>query len=425
VISGRVVQGISTLEALLAEIGVPSPKTSRGAIASLLWGQTRIRIRGLGFRERHRREISDAEMLELEVLRSAAHSLAMIDAIRGMDFAQRHLRMALRTGHREHVARALLIESMFQASASRLDRSEQYIQRALDIGADIGDPYVRSVILGARGSGAYFSGDVVKAAAQFAECIATLRHAPGANWEASSARLFEIFALKCLGDFPVMRAKYEEYKIDAQYRGDRYLDSTIRRAGALMWLAEDDARGAVRELVRATWVPPAERFHVQHFHELIAWAEIGIYHGVMDDRAQLASRFAKLKSSLLTRIESVRVQTEYTRGRLALTGHLPLAEAARSAARLEKDHANPLARVWSVILRAGISTDKAHAADLYGKGVALAEQAGLKATAGALRLRMGELRDDAAMCSAAEAELAALGVRAPKRMTLLLAPMRG
>lgn len=424
VISGRVLQGMATLQALLAEIGVGWPKSSRGAIASLLWNSAQTRVRGLGFRERHRREISDAEMLELEVLKTAAHSLAMIDAIRGMDFAQRHLRMALRTGHREHVGRALLIESMFQASASRLDRSEQYIQRALDIGADPSDPYVHSIILGARGSGAYFSGDIISAAKHFDECIATLRHAPGANWESSTARLFEIFALKYIGEFATMRSKYEEYKIDATYRGDRYLDSTMRRAGALMWLAEDDARGAVRELVRATWVPPADRFHVQHFHELVAWAEIGIYHGVMDDRAQLPERFAKLKSSLLTRIESVRVQTEYTRGRLALTGHLPAADAARSAARLEKDHRNPLARAWSVILRAGMTADRSRAADLYVQAIELSAQAGLKATVAALRLRVGELREDAAMRHAAEGELAALGVRAPHRMTTLLAPMR-
>jgi tetratricopeptide (TPR) repeat protein len=420
VITGRVVQGIATLESLLSEIGVTWPKTPKGTIVSLLWNQAKLRVRGLGFRERHRREISDATMLELEVLRVAAHSLAMIDAIRGMDFAQRHLRMALRTGHREHVARALLIESMFQATASRHERSEQYIQRALEIGADPDDPYVRAVILGARGATAYFSGDVVRAAGHFEECIATLRGAPGANWESSSARLFEIFALKYIGDFAAMRAKYEEYKVDARYRGDRYLDSTMRRAGVLMWLAEDDARGAVRELVRATWVPPAERFHVQHFHELIAWAEIGIYHGVMDDRAQLADRFARLRSSMLLRIESVRVQTDYTRGRLALTGHLPAAEAARSAANLEKDGRNPLARVWSVILRAGMASDP----ELFATAIGLAEQAGLRATAGALRLRVGELRDDAAMRSAGEGELASLGVRDAKRMAALLAPIR-
>lgn len=422
VITGRVVQGIATLESLLVEIGVTWPKTPKGTIASLLWNQAKLRIRGLGFRERHRREISDATMLELEVLRAASHSLAMIDAIRGMDFAQRHLRMALRTGHREHIARALLIESMFQATASQHVRSEQYIRRALDIGADPEDPYVRSVISGARGASAYFGGDVVRAAKYFEDAIATLRHAPGANWESSTARLFEIFALKYIGEFATMRAKYEEYKVDAAYRGDRYLDSTMRRAGVLMWLAEDDARGAVRELVRATWVPPAERFHVQHFHELIAWAEIGIYHGVMDDRAQLADRFARLKSSMLLRIESVRTQTEYTRARLALTGHLPPDEAARSAAKLEKDHRNPLARAWSTMIRAGMTSDRTRAAELYASSIAHAEQAGMKATVAALRLRVGELREDASLQASAEGELASLGVRNAARMTALIAP---
>src|SRR4029453_12110680 len=101
-----------------------SHRTPRPKPASVLWHRAQVRVRGLGFRERHRREIADATMLELEVLKVAAHSLAMIDAIRGMDFQTRHLRMALRTGHREHIARALLIESMFHATGSNPKRAQ-------------------------------------------------------------------------------------------------------------------------------------------------------------------------------------------------------------------------------------------------------------------------------------------------------------
>ena len=125
---------------------------------------------------------------------------------------------------------------------------------------------------------------------------------------------------------------------------------------------------------------------------------------------------------MLLRIESVRVQTEYTRARLALTGYLPEGEARRSAAKLEKDHKNPLAGVWSLIVRAAL--DVPRAAALYEQALALAEQGGLRATAASLRLRIGELRGDAALVSAGEGELASLGVRNAKRMTALLAPMR-
>jgi tetratricopeptide (TPR) repeat protein len=420
-ISGHIAPGIAALEALLDEIGVKWPKTPRRTLLSLLWHRAQVRVRGLGFRERDRSEIADATMLELEVLKVAAHSLAMIDAIRGMDFQTRHLRMALRTGHRDHIARALLIESMFHSTGSKQQRAQRYIDRAIEIGADPKDAYVRAMNLGARGACAYFGGEIVTATTYLDDCVDALRAAPGNNWERSTARLFLLFSLRLIGDYVTIRLKYEEYKTDARDRGDRYLESTMRRSCVSMWLAEDDARGAVRELVRATWVPPADRFHVQHFHELVAWAEIGLYHGVFDERAQLDDRFDRLGKSMLTRVESVRVQTDYLRGRLAIAGQLPEAEARRAARKLAKEK-NPMAKVWAIVVEAG--ADATRAASLYERAAEAAEQAGMRSTAATARWRLAELRDDAALRARAEAEMATLGVRNPARMCALLAPIR-
>ncbi len=420
-ISGHIAPGIAALEALLAEIGVSSPKTPRRTVVSLLWNRAQVRVRGLGFRERHRREIADATMLELEVLKVAAHSLAMIDAIRGMDFQTRHLRMALRTGHRHHIARALLIESMFYATASNPRRAGQLLDRAIEI-ADPADPYVRAMVAAARGAGAYFGGAVASAVTQFEDCVVTLRIAPGNNWESATARLFQLFALRFIGDYVAMRAKYDEYIHDAADRGDRYLDSTMRRASVSMWLAEDDVEGAIGELVRATWVPPADRFHVQHFHELISWAEIALYRGTVDSRAQLDDRFARLHASMLLRVESTRVSAAYARGRLALAGHVPAREARQMARALGRE-ANPLAAVWAIILEAGEAPGSAAAA-LYERAAIAADGADMRSTAAVARYRIAELRLDARLRDRAVAELATLGVRDAAKMVALLAPRR-
>ncbi|NVB83279.1 MAG: protein kinase [Kofleriaceae bacterium] len=423
-ISGHIGPGMEVLQGILEEIGVPWPKTLRATLASLLWNRVQVRVRGLGFRERHRREISDATMLELEVLKSAAAGLAMIDSLRGMDFQTRHLRKALATGHRAHITRALLIESMFHATASNRKRALQYIQRALEVG-NPEDAYLRAMVEGARGALGYFSGDIVTAVKHLEEATQLFPLAPGNNWERSTSQLFLLFAQRFAGDFAAIRAKYEDYKTDARNRGDRYLDSTMRRACASMWLAEDDPRGAVRELVRATWVPPTDRFHVQHFHELVAWAEIGLYHGVLDDRAQLPDRIAKLRASLLTRVESVRVLFDYTRGRLALAGHLPESELPQAIRGLHKEK-NPLAAVWSTLLEAGdcAKTDATRAATLYERAAELAHVGGMRSTAAASRWRLAQLRDDAALKSTADGQLAALGVRRAERMCGLIAPIR-
>jgi hypothetical protein len=422
VISGRIAPGLAALDALLDEIGARSAKTPRRTLISLLWHRTQIRLRGLGFRERHRREIADATMLELEVLGVAAYSLALVDSIRGMDFQARHLLMALRTGVREHVARALLIEGMFHATASHPRRAQVLLDRALEV-ADPEDTYVSAMVYGARGAIAYFGGGVVEAAAQLTEAVARLRLLPGNNWERATARLVHVFALRFVGDYLALREKYEEYALDAAHRGDRYLESTMRRSCVTLWLAEDDVDGAVRELERASWVPPADRFHVQHFHEMVGWAEIGLYRGEPDPRAQLDDRIARLHASLLLRVESVRIQYTYLRGRLAIAGHLPAREAAKAARQLGREH-NPLARAWTLTLAAGVAAADAppRAAELFARAAAAAEQAGMRATAAASRLRVAELRGTSA--EEARGELAALGVRDPDKTCALLVPVR-
>jgi tetratricopeptide (TPR) repeat protein len=425
VISGHIAPGLATLDALLAEIGVPSPKTPRGTIASLLWNRARIRIRGLGFRERHRREIADATMLELEVLKAAGTSLAMIDAIRGMDFQTRHLRMALATGHREHIVRALLIESMFYATGSNPKRAEQLIARALEIGADPEDPYVGGVIAGARGATAYFGGEPAAAAEAFSRCIALLERAPGNSWESSSARLFQLFSLRFIGDFVEMRARYEDYLADAVSRGDRYLESTMRRACVSMWLAFDDTATAVAELQRATWAPPADRFHVQHFHELVAWAEIGLYTGSIDERARLADRFTRLERSLLTRVSSIRLATAYVRGRLAIAGHLPEGEARKSVRRLAAE-STPLSNVWAAILDAcgAAARSEPDAAAGFARAADAATVAGMRLTEVVARWRVATLRADPELRERAEQTFRELGVRDAERTSDLIAPIR-
>jgi eukaryotic-like serine/threonine-protein kinase len=422
VISGHIAPGIAALGSLLAEIGVASPKTTNGMLASLLWHRAQVRVRGLGFRERHRREISDATRLELEVLKVAAYSLSMIDVLRGMDFQTRHLLMALQVGDREHVARALLLQAIHHATASDHKRANQYIERAIEVTEDPNDPLVRAMVPGVRSACTYFAGDIVKAVDFAEESIAKFRDAPGNSWEASSVQLFQMFALRYVGDHVTIRAKYELYKQDASERGDRYLESTLRRLCVSTFLAENDARGAVRELVRATWVPPAGRFHVQHFHELIAWCEIGLYRGVLDERAQVADRCARLERSMILRVESIRLQYSYLRGRLALAGHLPEEEAMRAARKLHKEKQNPLAVVWALVIEAGTHTtlDPEHAATLYAKAAEAADRVTMRATAAASRWRVADLRGDWAARGKAEAELAALGVRDPRRMCRLI-----
>jgi hypothetical protein len=121
----------------------------------------------------------------------------------------------------------------------------------------------------------------------------------------------------------------------------------------------------------------------------------------------------------------VRVQYTYLRGRLALAGHLPEIEAARAAKKLHKETC-ALAPVWAPALDAGMLAprDPQRAATLYDQVAEESERVGMRAMAAAARWRAADLRRDDAKRSAAQAELAALGVRDVKRMCGLLVPIQ-
>jgi eukaryotic-like serine/threonine-protein kinase len=426
IISGRIAPGLEALDALLVEIGVPTTRTPRRTLLSLLRHRAALRLRGLDFRERERREIADAELLELDVLKAAAHSLALVDSLRGADFQVRQLRLALRAGYRPHIVRALLLESMYQSNSGNRRRAHRLIDRAVEIGIDPDDAYITAMLEGARGVGAYFTGDVVSAIPALARSEVHLRRAPGNNWEAATARLFQLFGLRLVGDFVAMRERYQRYSTEAAHRGDRYLDSTMRRAAVPMWLADDAPNVAIRELARATWAPDTDGFHVQHFHELGALGELALYTGDFGDVARIDDMSKRLTQSLLLRVETVRVQFHYLRGRLALAGHGRPADAARAARRLARDR-NLLGPAWAMLLRAGLAAgrDRPRAITLLDQAATASDALGLRATAAAARLRLAELRagpDDDTLAGTATAALIALGVRAPDRMARLLIP---
>ncbi len=428
IINGRITPGLAVLETLLVEIGARSPRTPRATLLSLLGHRAQLRLRGLGFRERSRREIADAELLELDVLMAAAHGLAMVDTLRGADFQVRQLLLALRCGYRPQIVRALLLESMFQATSGHARRARQLRDRASEVGIAQDDPYLIALQDGAVGVGAYFAGDMVGAVTALGRSEAVLRRAPGNNWEASTTRLFQIFGLRIIGDHGLLRRKYDQYTTEAAHRGDHYLDSTMRRAAVPMWLAEDDPAGGRRDLQRATWVPPSTRFHVQHFHELLALGELALYTGDFADAAQIDEMSRQLQRSLLLRVETIRVQHDYLRGRLALAGHGRRADAAGHARRLAGER-NRLGPLWALILRAGMAAGdgaRPRAVTLLAQAADLAETCGLRLTAAAARRRLAALRagpgDDVMAVDATE-EMALLGVRAPGRMTDLLVPI--
>ncbi len=424
-ISGRIERGVKSLHALLEEIGIDAPVTPRAALFSLLRHRLRLRLRGYRFKERHRSEIADAEILRLDVLQIASKGLSVVDTIRGADFQTRQLLLALQSGSRSHIAHAMSLEATYQATQGKLAQSLAMFAHARAIAGEQPDDYMLALLGGGEGIAAYFVGDAPRAVELLVAAEALIRRVPGASWENSSMKLFYMFVVRLIGDYASMRERYRQYAVEAQQRGDRYVESTMRRVCVPMWLADDDPAEAARELARATWVPETAGYHVQHFHELVGRGEIALYTGEPADEAALRDGFERLSRSLLLRIRSIRTQHEYLRGRLAIAGNSSPRTVERHARALAKFD-NPVARAWGQLLRGGVAIrggDRARAEKLLEDAEKTALAAGMKLTVAAVRFRLSELRGDDALRASASAEMAALGVRVPARMTALLIPV--
>ncbi|HUS32434.1 MAG TPA: protein kinase [Kofleriaceae bacterium] len=423
-ISGRIERGVASLQALLAEIGVRAPATPKAALASLFQHRALLRLRGYRFKERDRSEISDAEILRLDVLQIASKGLSMVDTIRGADFQTRQLILALRSGSRTHIAHAMCLEATFQATRGNVAQARRLFARAIELAGDNPDAYMTGLLQGGQGIAAYFAGDAPRAYSLLLQAEVTMRDLSGANWEIATMKMLFMFVMRVIGDYRGMRERYRQYAVEAQQRGDRYVESTMRRVCVPMWLADDNPAEGLRELARATWVPATTGYHVQHFHELIGRGEIALYTGEPADEAALQDGMKRLESSLLLRITSIRIQYEYLLGRLALAKGGAAKDVERYARKLSRAD-NAVARVWGHVLRAGVAIragDTARAEKLVATAEQTAIAAGMKLTAAACRLRLGQLRRDDAILTAAAMDMDALGVRVPAKMAALLIP---
>jgi hypothetical protein len=345
--------------------------------------------------------------------------------MRGADFQTRALLLALRTGLRPYIADTMVIEGMHQATQGNIKRAHEMLGHAREaFGAELND-MMRGLLDGCEGAAEYVAGDARKARELLANAEASFRRVPGATWELSSSKLFFMFNARVIGDFKLIRQRYEQYLLEAQQRGDRYVESTMRRVCVTMWLAEDAPEEAARALENATWGPATAGFHVQHFHALVGVGEIALYTGKPLDAARLASDLKRLDESMLMHVLTIRMQHAFLLGRLALAENGPAKTIAKHARVLDK-LGTSVARVWALILRAGSALhdrDRSRGEKLLGEVDAAAHVAGMKLVSAVARFRLGELRNDAALVEAASAEMRELGVRAPAKMAALTIPI--
>jgi hypothetical protein len=268
-------------------------------------------------------------------------------------------------------------------------------------------------------------------------------HGNYGRWETDVAELFLLSSMWYAGDVKEMARLVPLFLREAFERGDVYEQHGLRgwRTNTA-WLVlgqPGDARAHV--LAVASERGDDEQFNLHHWYEMLAHGQIDLYLGDGESvRARVANARKGLAKSLLTRVQTVRIETELLAARAAITvaaqqrdpakAQAPLAEARAAIRALERESAP-----WSSAVAQLCKGMAAAAVDDREGAVAALEDAERELGACHMllfecvaRLRRGELEGGpggAARAQAASDWMRENGVVDPMAMAQMIAPARG
>jgi len=173
-------------------------------------------------------------------------------------------------------------------------------------------------------------------------------------WELTNARRFALSSLTFMGKLAELARRAPKLLSEARERGHLYAETDLRtRLMAFTWLAQGKpelAEESAEEGLRR-W-SQQQGFHLQHYNHFLTRAQCSLYRGDAGAAlARLDASWPLLEGSMLMRIQALRLEILYARGRtlLAALGRRTRAtdaEVVRIAARIEREGvawASPLA----------------------------------------------------------------------------------
>ena len=406
---GHVDEGLRALETVLEVVGLKLAPTPRRALLSLLRRRMQARLRGLRFRERDSSQVSAEMLTRVNICWSVAAGLGLTDTIRGADFQTRHLLFALAAGEPYRISRALAMEGAYSSigGQSSWTRTDRLIRMAREIADRIDQPHARGISSFAWALAHYQAGKWRAGLDGFEESAQLLReHSTGAVFEIASALRFAVDALFNLGELAELCQRVPQYLREAERRGDLY-GATDMRTGLpnAAWLVVDDPERARAECQRGREFWSKLDFYLQHYYELLAQTHIDLYLGDgASAHARVAEVWPKLERSMLLRIQAIRGEALFLRGRAALAAawaaddaggarRALVAEAEAARRRLDKQNM-PGAPGLADVLGAGLSRlsgDDETAVTLLARAESRFQTSDMALMAAAARRRRGEL----------------------------------
>ncbi len=243
-ISGHIDEGLATFNQLLAQVGMRLSSTPRRALLKVLFYRTVLLFRGLGFQRREAGKVPPEELLRIDIARSVALGISLVDVIEGAAWQSQALIRALRGGEPLRIALTMAWEAVHSASQGRTagGRTARLIQAADRLAREIGHPHAIGMATLSAGCVEFLGGRFPPALELLDRAATILREqCAGVVWELDTAHIFGLWTLFSMGRQSELRRRFHLLNEEARQRGDRYLAATTgTRIESLAWLADDN-----------------------------------------------------------------------------------------------------------------------------------------------------------------------------------------
>ena len=438
-VSGHIDEGLSAFGAILDPLGLALPRTPRRALLRLLSSRARLRLRGLRFRERNAAQVPGEQLELIDIFRSVAVGISIVDVIRGADYQTRSLLLALKAGEPLRIALALGWEAVHVACQGRpaWRRTERLVAAARGLADRLGHPHALGMASLSAGAAEFLIGRYSSGLELLNRAEAIFRErCTGVIWELDTARIFCLWSLFYLGRVSELSTRCHDIFQEARDRGDRYMIATPGPfVGTVVHLAEDDVEGARRFARQALGQWSHQGFHIQHLNFYYGNNYIDLYAG---DAAAAWRRITEtdplLQSSLLLRIQQVHADVLQHTGRCAVAMAAVSADprpllrvAEQSAHRLDRQQL-PWTRALAQLIKAGVASvrrETGRAEQLLADATHRFESADMGLFAAAARRHLGRLRggdEGRELVDRADTWMRAQSIVDPARMASCLAP---
>lgn len=310
--SGRIDAGMGELRTLLGSVGLKMADTPNGALAAFLWGTVKLKLRGVGYKERRESEIAPETLLRIDVCWAATLGLSAVDQIRSLDFQVKHTLLALDCGEPTRVARALGMEAL---SAAALDgaggsKGAQLLGLAERAAVAAATPYAKAFHRGSAAAVAYMEGRWADTLGAAQEAENMLRdNCTGVSWEIASMRQFRYWSLCFVGQFDELDRAIQVGLRETVESGDLFGAMSIRSGYPnLAWLARHEPGRAEKEAQAAISQWSREGVHLQHLMDLVARVHRLLYVGEADGAlAAVTEAKPKILGSHLPKVQLNRI----------------------------------------------------------------------------------------------------------------------